>query len=46
MKNKAFRWVLSTIAVLVLAAATSARGENPKYVTFSGTINDYTPRNQ
>jgi hypothetical protein len=44
MKSKAFRWVLSTIAVLVLAAATSARGENHKYVTFSGTINDYTPQ--
>ena len=44
MKSKAFRWALPTIAVLVLAAATSARGENPRYVTFRGTINDYTPQ--
>ncbi len=44
MKSKAFRWVLPTIAVLVLAAAASARGENPRYVIFSGTINDYTPQ--
>ena len=43
MKSKASGWALPILAVLVLAVGTSARAQTPRYITFSGTISDYTP---
>jgi hypothetical protein len=43
MKNKVFKLVVRYIAILALAAGTSALAQAPKHSTeFSGTLNDYT----
>ncbi len=45
MKSKAFEWTSrSIVALVVLAASIGALAANPKYKTFSGVINAYTPQ--
>jgi hypothetical protein len=45
MKSKAFEWTSRSIGVLVvLAVSIGALAANPKYKTFSGVINAYTPQ--
>jgi hypothetical protein len=43
MKSKTVRWMLSVIAVVVLALGICARAQAPAPTHFSGLINDYSP---
>lgn len=44
MKNRTLWWAVRIVAVLVLAAGTSALAQAPMPTHFSGLINDYTPQ--
>ncbi|MGA8405612.1 MAG: hypothetical protein WB680_00425 [Candidatus Acidiferrales bacterium] len=43
MSNKALRWMLSAVAVAILAVGICARAQAPTPTHFSGLINDYSP---
>jgi hypothetical protein len=43
MKGKALLWMVSAVAVVVLAVTILARAQAPTPVHFSGLINDFTP---
>ncbi|MGB8802691.1 MAG: hypothetical protein WCC97_18585 [Candidatus Acidiferrales bacterium] len=43
MNSKALRWMLSVVAVVILALGISVRAQAPTPTHFSGLINDYTP---
>ena len=43
MNSKALRWMISVVAVVILAVAICARAQAPTPTHFSGLINDYTP---
>jgi hypothetical protein len=43
MNSIALRWVVSVVAVVILAVAICARAQAPTPTHFSGLINDYSP---
>jgi hypothetical protein len=43
MKSKTFNRTIRILAVMALAAGAGALAQTPKYITASGTINDFTP---
>ena len=43
MNSKALRWMVSIVAVVILAVGICARAQAPTPTHFSGLINDYTP---
>jgi hypothetical protein len=43
MNSKALRWMVSTVAVVILALGISVRAQAPTPTHFSGLINDYSP---
>src|SRR5271155_3105972 len=43
MNSKALRWMVSVVAVVLLAVAICARAQGPTPTHFSGLINDYSP---
>ncbi len=43
MKSKALSWMVSAVAVVVLAVAILARGQTPTPTHLSGLVNDYSP---
>jgi len=43
MNSKALRWMVSAVAVVVLAIGICARAQAPTPTHFSGLINDYSP---
>jgi hypothetical protein len=43
MNSKTLRWMLSVIAVVILAVGICARAQGPTPTHFSGLINDYSP---
>jgi hypothetical protein len=43
MNSKALRWMVSVLAVVVLAVGICARAQAPTPTHFSGLINDYSP---
>ncbi len=43
MKNKTLRWMVSVVAVVILAVGICARAQAPTPTHFSGLINDYSP---
>jgi hypothetical protein len=44
MNSKALRWMVSVVAVVILAVAICARAQSPTPTHFSGLINDYSPQ--
>jgi hypothetical protein len=44
MNSKALRWMLSVLAVVILAVAICTRAQAPTPTHFSGLINDYSPQ--
>lgn len=43
MNSKALRWMVSVVAVVILAVGICARAQAPTPTHFSGLINDYSP---
>src|SRR5580658_7911137 len=43
MNSKASRWMVSVVAVVILAVGICARAQAPTPTHFSGLINDYSP---
>jgi hypothetical protein len=43
MKSKALRWMVSVVAVVILAVGICARAQAPTPTHLSGLINDYSP---
>jgi len=43
MKNKALLWMVSAVAVVMLAVSMGALAQAPTPTHFSGLVNDYTP---